>query len=347
MRLAFRWFGEDDPIPLSRIRQIPGVHSVVSALYDVPVGDPWPIDRVRALKETIIAAGLVLDVIESVPVHEDIKLGRPGRERWADHYCASIAAIGAAGIPVLCYNFMPVFDWVRTDLHKRLADGSTALAYDDKQASAIELRAGTGDLPGWAASYSGDELARLVAAYAEVDEEQLWDNLAWFIERIVPAAEAANVKLAIHPDDPPWSVFGLPRILVSSDAFRRFVELHDSPMHGVTFCTGSLAPAGAAQLPALAAELAKKKRIHFAHCRNVKITGPRAFHEVAHPGDNGDVDMVSVLHALHDNGFDGPLRPDHGRMIWDEEGRPGYGLYDRALGAAYLNGVWQALEANA
>ncbi|HEX6065052.1 MAG TPA: mannonate dehydratase, partial [Longimicrobiales bacterium] len=228
-----------------------------------------------------------------------------------------------------------------------LPDGSTALAYDDAEASALDLRNGTRDLPGWAASYTGEELAQLTAAYAAVDEEKLWDNLAWFIEQIVPAAEAANVKLAMHPDDPPWSVFGLPRILVSAQAFRRFVELSSSPAHGVTFCTGSLAPAGAAQLPTLAGELARQNRIHFAHCRNVKITGPRAFHEVAHPGDSGDVDMIAVLRALRDGGFDGPLRPDHGRSIWDEDGRPGYGLYDRALGAAYLNGVWQALEANA
>jgi mannonate dehydratase len=148
----------------------------------------------------------------------------------------------------------------------------------------------------------------------------------------------------MHPDDPPWSVFGLPRILTSGAALNRFIDLHDSPAHGVTFCTGSLAPAGAAELPAYAASLARKKRIHFAHCRNVKMTGPRAFHEVAHPAENGDVDMPAVLRALHDNGFSGPLRPDHGRMIWDEDGRPGYGLYDRALGAVYLKGVWEALE---
>lgn len=344
MRLTFRWFGPGDPIPLRNIRQIPGVRGVVSALYDVAVGDRWPLDRVLELKEQVGAAGLRLDVIESIPVHEDIKLGRPERDRWSDYYCESIAALGAAGIPVLCYNFMPVFDWVRTELDKVLPDGSLALAYDDAQLTAINLRNGTRDLPGWGASYSGADLASLTHAYRSVDEERLWDNLAWFIERIVPAAESANVKLAIHPDDPPWNVFGLPRILTSGAALLRFVELHDSPVHGVTFCTGSLAPAGARELPTLAAQLAKRGRIHFAHCRNVKITGPRAFHEVAHPGAFGDVDMVGVLRALHENDYAGPLRPDHGRMIWNEAGRPGYGLYDRALGLAYLNGVWEALE---
>ncbi|HEY0304270.1 MAG TPA: mannonate dehydratase [Longimicrobiales bacterium] len=347
MRLAFRWFGAGDPIPLRNIRQIPGVESVVSALYDVPVGEAWPVERVEQLKVDVEDAGLRLDVIESIPVHEDIKLGRPERTRWTEQYCASISALGAAGIPVLCYNFMPVFDWVRTDLNMRLPDGSTALAYDDAQLAAIDLRNGTRDLPGWAASYSGDELAALTNAYRDVDDEKLWDNLAWFIEQIVPAAEAANVKLAIHPDDPPWSVFGLPRILTSGAALTRFIELNDSPVHGVTFCTGSLAPTSAQELPKYAAELAARGRIHFAHCRNVKITGPRSFHEVAHPAANGDVDMPAVLRALHAHGFTGPMRPDHGRRIWGEEGRPGYGLYDRALGAVYLKGVWEALEANA
>jgi mannonate dehydratase len=347
MRLTFRWFGRHDPVPLGRIRQIPGVRGVVSALYDVPVGAAWPRSRVRELKSEIEAAGLTLDVVESIPVHEDIKLGLPERERWTDNYCESIAALGAAGVRVLCYNFMPVFDWVRTELHKQLPDGSFALAYDHGQAAAIDLGNGTRDLPGWAATYSGPELAQLMEAYRGVSENELWDNLAWFIEHIVPAAEAADVRLAIHPDDPPWSVFGLPRILTGGEAFRRFLALSDSPAHGVTFCTGSLAPAGAAELPALAAELAGRRRIHFAHCRNVRITSARSFHEVAHPGDFGDVDMVAVLRALHERGFDGPMRPDHGRMIWGEEGRPGYGLYDRALGAAYLNGVWQALESYA
>jgi mannonate dehydratase len=346
MRMAFRWFGPDDPVTLDQIRQIPGVRSVVSALYDIPVGEAWPLERMLQLKGMIEHAGLQLDVIESIPVHEDIKLGRPERTRWAERYCESIAAMGAAGIPVLCYNFMPVFDWVRTDLQKRLPDGSTALAYDDHDLGRIDLRNGTRDLPGWAATYSGEELAQLLRAYERVDAEALWDNLAWFIDQIVPAAESANVKLAIHPDDPPWPIFGLPRILTSGDALLRFIGLHDSPAHGVTFCTGSLAPAGAADLPRIAGALAARGRIHFAHCRNVKITGARAFHEVAHAGD-GDVDMVDVLRALHENNFSGPMRPDHGRMIWGEAGRPGYGLYDRALGAVYLQGLWDALERSA
>jgi mannonate dehydratase len=344
MRMAFRWFGATDSIPLRHIRQIPGVRSIVSALYDVEVGAAWPAHRLQELKAEIEDAGLRFDVVESIPVHEDIKLGRPQRERWTAQYCESIAAMGSAGIPVLCYNFMPVFDWLRTNLSKPLPDGSTALAYDDAALAAIDRSNGTRDLPGWAATYDADQLAQLIDAYRGVDEARLWDNLAWFIDRIVAAAEAANVKLAMHPDDPPWPIFGLPRILTSGHALRRFVDLNDSPVHGVTFCTGSLAPAGADELPQIARELAARDRIHFAHCRNVKVTGPRTFHEVAHPSEHGDVDMVEVLRALHESNFDGCIRPDHGRMIWDEEGKPGYGLYDRALGATYLQGVWEALE---
>jgi len=342
--MTFRWFGADDPVSLRHIRQIPGVRGVVSALYDVPVGDIWSRDNLDQLAGSIDAEGLELAVIESIPVHEDIKLGRSGRDRLADQYAESIGSIGEIGVPVLCYNFMPVFDWMRTDLSMRLPDGSFALAYDDEVLARMDLSKGTGDLPGWATAYDSATLAGLLDAYSRVSEEQLWDNLAWFLERITPAAESAGVKLAIHPDDPPWPVFGLPRIITSGPALEKLVGLVDSPANGVTFCTGSLGAHEANDLPAMARRLGEKGRIHFAHCRNVKRTGPRAFHEVAHLAGDGDVDMHGVLTALRDTGFDGPMRPDHGRMIWDERGRPGYGLYDRALGATYLQGLWEGLS---
>lgn len=341
MRLSFRWFGPSDPIPLAHIRQIPGLTGVVSALYDVAVGEAWPRGKVALLQEQIARADLELVVIESIPVHEDVKLGRPTRERWTDNYCESIAVLGQLGIPVLCYNFMPVFDWTRTDLALQLEDGSFALAYDDAQLNRIDLSRGTADLPGWATAYSAAELASLFDAYRAVSAERLWENLAWFLERIVPVAESAGVKLAIHPDDPPWPIFGLPRILTDAAAFERFVQLVDSPANGVTFCTGSLGADPANDLPAMIRKLGS--RIHFAHCRNVKTTAPHTFHETPHPSEFGDVDMLEVLRALHDVGFEGPMRPDHGRMIWGEQGRPGYGLYDRALGAMYLQGMWEAL----
>jgi mannonate dehydratase len=242
-------------------------------------------------------------------------------------------------VRVLCYNFMPVFDWMRTDLALRLPDGSTALAYDDAVLGTRDLGLGTGDLPGWAAVYGADELRTLLAAYREVDAERLWDNLGYFLERVVPVAEEAGVRMAIHPDDPPWPIFGLPRIICRGADLERLLKLVDRPANGVTFCTGSLGALPENDLPAMVRRIGP--RIHFAHCRNVRITGDRKFHETPHP--SGDIDLAAVLRALRDMGFAGPMRPDHGRMIWGERGRPGYGLYDRALGATYLQGLWEGL----
>jgi mannonate dehydratase len=347
MQMTFRWFGPSDPIPLRHIRQIPGVTGVVSALYDVAVGAAWRADALARLAESIGAAGLRFAVVESIPVHEDIKLGRPTRDRLIDNYCASVHAMGEIGVPVLCYNFMPIFDWTRTDLAMPQPDGSTALAYDEGALARIDLTRGTGDLPGWATAYDAESLRALVAAYRAVDAERLWEHLAYFLERVVPEAERAGVRMAMHPDDPPWSIFGLPRIITDGAAFDRLVDLVDSPCNGVTFCTGSLGADPSNDLPAIAARLGRRGRIHFAHCRNVALTGPRQFHEAPHPSRFGNVPMRAVLAALHATGFEGPMRPDHGRMIWGEQGRPGYGLHDRALGAMYLQGVWEGLGGEA
>jgi len=344
MHMTFRWFGPDDPIPLAHIRQIPGVTGIVSALYDVAIGDVWPRAKLERLAETIDRAGLRFAVVESIAVHEDIKLGRPTRDRLLDQYCESVRTMGELGIPVLCYNFMPIFDWTRTDLAEVQADGSTALSYDDRALARIDLSHGTGDLPGWSAAYDAKTLQALLAAYRDVDAERLWEHLAYFLERVVPEAERAGVRMAIHPDDPPWSIFGLPRIITGGAAFERFIDLVDSPSNGVTFCTGSLGADPRNDLPAIARTIGGRGRIHFAHCRNVAITGERRFHEAPHPSRFGDVPMRDVLVALRDVGFTGPMRPDHGRMIWGEQGRPGYGLHDRALGAMYLQGLWEGLE---
>jgi mannonate dehydratase len=342
--MTFRWFGPGDPIPLTHIRQIPGVGGVVSALYDVPVGQAWPKARLERLAGDVADAGLELAVIESIPVHEDIKLGRPSRDRLLDEYCDSVRAMGELGIPVLCYNFMPIFDWTRTTLEMVNPDGSTALAYDDRQLSRIDLSNGTGDLPGWATAYDAPTLNALLAAYASIDAEQLWENFAYFLERVVPAAASVNVKLAIHPDDPPWPIFGLPRIITNAAALDRLTRLVDHPANGVTFCTGSLGADPSNDLPAMIRQIGGRGRIHFTHCRNVRRTGERQFHESPHPSRFGDVDMLAVLGALHEVGYEGPMRPDHGRMIWGERGRPGYGLYDRALGAMYLQGLWEGVS---
>jgi mannonate dehydratase len=344
MEMTFRWYGAADRITLADIRQIPVVTGIVTALHDAPVGDAWSRAELDAVAESIDHAGLRFSVVESVPVHEDIKLGRPARDRWIDNYCSSVEQVGAVGVPVICYNFMPVFDWMRTSLAQPLPDGSTTLAYDDAAAARIDLSHGTGDLPGWAVAYDATTLAELRAAYATVSPERLWENLAYFLERVVPVAAASDVRLAIHPDDPPWSIFGLPRIITDAAALRRLVSLVDSPANGVTFCTGSLGALAGNDLPAMIREIGAMGRIHFAHCRNVRITGDHAFQETPHPSASGDVNMFDVLTALHDIGFDGPMRPDHGRMIWGEQGRPGYGLHDRALGAMYLSGLWEAID---
>jgi len=344
MQMTFRWYGVDDPVTLAKIKQIPGVTGIVSAIYDVPVGEVWSVERLRRLKNEIEDNGFTLSVVESIPVHEDIKLGRPTRDRFIDNYCQSIQNMGALGIPVLCYNFMPVFDWTRTNLSLRLADGSFALSYKHDDLSRIDLSKGIGEFPGWATAYSASELQSLLAAYREISHEQLWENLGYFLERVIPVAATANVVMGIHPDDPPWPIFGLPRIITNEEALQRVLDLVDHRANGLTFCTGSLGADPKNDLPKMIRRFGQAGRIHFAHCRNVKITGAKDFHESAHPSAYGSIDMFAVMQAYHKIGFRGPMRPDHGRMIWGETGRPGYGLYDRALGAVYLQGLWEALE---
>ncbi len=341
MHLTFRWYGEQDAVTLDRIRQIPVVDGIVSALHDRAPGEIWPRDEMLRLRDRIDDAGFRFSVVESIPVPEDIKLGRPARDRLADAWCASLRHVGEAGVPVVCYNFMPIFDWLRTDLAQPTAEGATALAYDHDVLSAMDLSNGFPSLPAWADHYDGPTLAALLAAYRAMDAEQLWENLAWFLERVVPVAEDAGVRLALHPDDPPWPVFGVPRIVGDGAALRRVTTLVDRPANGITFCTGSLGSLPSNALPEIVRDL--RGRIHFAHCRNVRTTGPRRFVEAPHPSRSGDVDMRAVLAALHDTGFDGPMRPDHGRMIWGETGRAGYGIYDRALGAMYLHGLWEGI----
>ncbi|WP_026962631.1 mannonate dehydratase [Alicyclobacillus herbarius] len=342
MKMSFRWYGADDPVQLWQIRQIPGMVGVVSALYTVPVGEVWPTEHIAALKRQITDHGLDLTVIESVPVHEDIKLGRPSRDRYIENFIETVRRLGQAGIDTVCYNFMPVFDWTRSRLDYRLPDGSLTLAYDEDEIARMNPVNGELKLPGWDASYRDDELAGLMRAYQDVDEEALWSHLAYFIQAVAPAAAEAGVKLAVHPDDPPWSVFGLPRILRDGPSLRRLLALSDSPSNGLCLCTGSLGANPDNDVPALLREFLAQGRVHFVHARNVRVTGPQRFYESSHRSADGSVDMYAVMKALADFHYEGPIRPDHGRMIWGERGRPGYGLYDRALGAAYLNGLWEA-----
>lgn len=342
MTMTFRWYGDSDPVTPEHIRQIPGVTGVVSAIYDIPVGEPWPLSRIQALKKRINDAGLAFSVVESVPVHEDIKLGLPSRDRYIDAYIATLRNLTAAGISCVCYNFMPVFDWTRTDLSFRLPDGSHALIYREADLRAMDPAKGDLSLPGWDESYTKEELRSLLSAYSHVSEEDLWENLRYFLSRVIPVAEEVHVKMAIHPDDPPWSIFGLPRIITNQANLERFLALYDSPYNGLTFCTGSLGASADNDLIGMIRRFSE--RIHFAHIRNIRRTGERDFEEAAHPTECGSLDIYGIVKALCDTGFDGFVRPDHGRMIFGETGRPGYGLFDRALGAAYLHGLFESVK---
>jgi mannonate dehydratase len=343
MKMTFRWFGRDDPVTLAYIRQIPGMVGIVSAVYDVPVGETWPLAKIIELRDIVHAAGLALDVIESVPVHEDIKLGKSSRDALIANYAQTLRHLGAAGIKVVCYNFMPVFDWTRTTLEKRLPDGSTTLAFDVDTVANINPDDGI-QLPGWDTSYDAGELRALLAEYASCDEARLWENLEYFLQRIIPVAEEAGIRMAIHPDDPPRPIFGLPRIVKNREDLERVLAIVDSPANALTLCSGSLGADTANDVAAMVREFTARGRIPFAHMRNVKVNDKGDFHETAHRSADGSLDMAAIMQAYSDADYTGYIRPDHGRMIWGETGKPGYGLYDRALGAVYLNGLWEGIR---
>lgn len=344
MEMTFRWYGDSDPVTLDHIRQIPAVPGIVTAIYDVPVGEVWSLEKILALKKTIEDKGLHIAVIESVPVHEDIKLGLPSRDRLIYNYAQTIRNLGKAGIEVVCYNFMPVFDWTRSQLDFPLPDGSTTLIYDESTVQKMNPHTGELSLPGWDSSYTKEGMKSLLEQYQSVTEEHLWQNLKYFLEGIIPAAEEAGVKMAIHPDDPPWPIFGLPRIITNRQNLERFIKLVDSPNNGLTLCSGSLGVSPDNDVPEMIRYFGGMGRIHFGHCRNVRITGERCFEESAHKSEFGSLDMGEIMKAYHDTDYQGPIRSDHGRMIWGETGKPGYGLYDRALGAVYLNGLWEGIS---
>lgn len=352
MKMTFRWYGrKEDKITLQQIRQIPGMQGVVGALFDVPVGEIWPLDKIMELKKDIEANDLAFETVESVNVHEDIKLGVPSRDHYIENYIVSLKNLGKAGVNVVCYNFMPVFDWTRTDLAKTLYDGSTAMAYDyhliagkspQDMVKEIQSNSNGFSLPGWEPERLR-ELTHLFEQYSDIDEEKLMDNLGYFLKAVVPEAEKCGIRLALHPDDPPCSVFGLPRIVTSEKNLDKIVKLIDSPSNALTICSGSLGSNPNNDIPKIIRRFGKMDRIGFAHIRNIQIHEPWVFNEVAHKSKFGSLDVYDMMRALYEVGYEGPIRPDHGRMIWGEVGRPGYGLFDRALGANYLCGLWDAI----
>ena len=351
MQMTLRWYGSKyDTVTLKQIRQIPGVTGVISTLYGTAPGEVWEMDDILALKAEIEAAGLQLAGIESVNIHDAIKIGSPDREQYIENYITTLERLGQAGIHMVCYNFMPVFDWTRTELARMRPDGSTVLAYNQAAVDAIDpakmFESIAGDMngtvmPGWEPERMA-HVKELFEMYKDVDDEKLFANLKYFLERIMPTCDKYDINMAIHPDDPAWSGFGLPRIIINKQNILRMMKMVDNPHNGVTFCSGSYGTNLENDLPDMIRSL--KGRIHFAHVRNLKFNSPTDFEEAAHLSSDGTFDMYEIMLALYDIGFDGPIRPDHGRMIWDEVAMPGYGLYDRALGATYLNGLWEAIE---
>lgn len=355
MEMTLRWYGPGhDNISLEEIRQIPGVTGVITTLYDKMPGEVWTQEEIHELKKYVENHGLNLSGIESVNVHDAIKTGAPDRDKYIDAYIETLENLGKEGIKLVCYNFMPVFDWTRTELARELPDGSTALAYNQKTVDAMDpekmFDSIAGDMngtvmPGWEPERM-EKVKELFELYKDVDDEKLFDNLKYFLERIMPVCDKYDINMAIHPDDPAWSVFGLPRIIINKENIERMLKMVDNPHNGITFCAGSYGTNPENDLPAMIRSF--PGRIHFAHVRNLKFNDTsvenRDFEEAPHLSRCGSFDMYEIMKALYDIGFDGPIRPDHGRMIWGEVGMPGYGLYDRALGATYLNGLWEAIE---
>ena len=350
MNMTLRWYGTGfDTVTLKQIRQIPGVTGVITTLYDSVPGEAWETEKILSLKKEVEDAGLLIHGIESVNVSDAIKVGTSDRDRHIENYITTLERLGRADIHMVCYNFMPVFDWTRTELARKRPDGSTVLAYtqaavdrlnpEDMFNSISSDMNGT-VMPGWEPERMA-KVKELFALYRDVDDEKLFANLKYFLVAIMPVCDKYDINMAIHPDDPAWSVFGLPRIIINKENILRMTKMVDNPHNGVTFCSGSYGTNLRNNLPDMIRSL--KGRIHFAHVRNLKFNSPTDFEEAAHLSSDGTFDMYEIMKALYDIGFDGPIRPDHGRMIWDEVAMPGYGLYDRALGATYLNGLWEAI----
>ncbi|WP_457581070.1 mannonate dehydratase [Ensifer canadensis] len=390
MEECFRWYGPDDPVPLSHIRQA-GATGIVSALHHVYDGSPWSDDQILKHKALIEAAGLRWSVVESIPVHNSIKLASSDSARYIGWYKDTIRALARCGIRTVCYNFMPVVDWTRTELMHPLPSGGYALRFDAIDFAAYDLfvlkRPGVEQgyspaqidtaqarfakmdtakidriernlIAGLPASERKFDRASFLGALAEYDgvsAEDLHENLARFLREIVPVAEEVGVKLCIHPDDPAFPLYGLPRIVSTADDARRILAAVDSPANGLTFCTGSYGTRAENDLPAMVREFGS--RIHFAHLRNVQREADGSFHEADHLGGSSDIPAV-ILALLQEQGrrlaagrgdWQIPVRPDHGHLLADDIGKerinPGYSLIGRLKGLAEIRGVMHGISA--
>jgi mannonate dehydratase len=388
MKETWRWFGPDEPIPLDHIKQA-GATGIVSALHHLYRGEAWPLDEVLKRRDEIRAAGFVWSVVESIPIHNSIKLRSGPYKHFIAAWKDTVAAVAKADVDVICYNFMPVADWTRTDLQFLLPSTGYALRFDAVDFAAYELfilerkeskaeysetrmRAAhlrfksmsearqqdleqtiIAGLPGAEASYNRETIRGLIADYQGMTADDLRSNLVAFLKEVVPVAQEMGVRLAIHPDDPPWPLFGLPRVVSSTEDIRAILSACDTFANGLTFCVGSFGARAGNDLLAMVREFGA--RIHFAHLRQVVREPDGSFCEADHLA--GSSDMVGVVHALleeeaqrrsagrADNEI--PMRPDHGHLLADDIGKkvnPGYSLVGRLKGLAELRGVMQGLK---
>ncbi|MEQ8659064.1 MAG: mannonate dehydratase [Hyphomicrobiales bacterium] len=387
LQQAWRWYGPSDPVNLADVRQA-GAEAIVTALHETYDGRPWSSDAIAARKHLIEEAGLTWSVVESIPIHPSIKLGTDEAATYIEHFATTTERLAEQGIFTVCYNFMPVVDWTRTDLRYPMRNGGLTLRFDAVDFAAYDLcilgrkgadigydnamvklakaRAETlspdaiktlettiiAGLPGSELSHSRESIRQKITEFSDIDDAAMFANLAAFLKVVVPRAEACGARLCIHPDDPPFPLFGLPRVVSTASDYQSLMDVAPSPANGITLCSGSLGSRPDNDLPAMVKQFGD--RIHFVHLRNVTREPDGSFVESDHLG--GDVDMVAVLDGLlaeqnrrRDDGradWQIPIRPDHGPLLLDDQTKttnPGYSAIGRLKGLAELRGIMAAL----